>query len=59
MYHELAHDILDLDDLSPDEANIGKLMYPIVFRFDSIPMDTFIEAFHQMEAEYLGVNSIF
>ena len=59
MYHELAHDILDLDDLSPDEANMGKLMYPIVYRFDPIPMDTFIEAFHQMEAEYLGVNSIF
>lgn len=59
MYHELAHDILDLDDLSPDEANMGKLMYPIVYRFAPIPMDTFIEAFHQMEAEYLGVNSIF
>ena len=59
MYHELSHDVLDLDDLSPETSNIGKLMYPMASRFTPISMDTFIEAFHQQLADYLGVNSIF
>lgn len=59
MYHELSHDVLDLDDLSPEISNIGKLMYPMASRFTPVSMDTFIEAFHKQLADYLGVNSIF
>lgn len=59
MYHELSHDVLDIDDLPANESNFGKLMYPMTSRFQSISMDQFIEAFHDLEASYLGVTSIF
>ena len=57
MYHELCHDVLDLEDLPDKESSYRKLMCPLVSRFENISMDQFIEAFHQVEAEYLGVES--
>ena len=46
MYHELAHDLLNVEDLPATPANMGKLMYPHSSSFDVLHMDEFIEAFH-------------
>ena len=42
MYHELAHDILNLEDLSEDPSNKYKLMYPLMSRYNLLSMDKFI-----------------
>ena len=42
MYHELAHDILNLEDLSEDPSNKNKLMYPAMSRYNLLSMDKFI-----------------
>lgn len=46
MYHELSHDLLNVDDLTPTPSNEGKLMYPYSSSFEVQNMDEFIEAFH-------------
>lgn len=51
MYHELAHDILNLDDLSAIEENKGKLMYPSLESYERVSMDEFIEAYQQLFEE--------
>ncbi|MFZ6664100.1 DUF4339 domain-containing protein [Peijinzhouia sedimentorum] len=51
MYHELAHDILNVDDLSDNELNTGKLMFPAIFSYERITMDDFIEAYHELFEE--------
>lgn len=48
MYHELSHDVLNLDDLSASESNEGKLMYPAISDYESISMDDFIESSHEL-----------
>ena len=45
MYNELAHDLLNLDDLEPTEENEGRLMYPNISSYDRKNMDDFIESF--------------
>ena len=52
MYHELAHDILNVDDLSSDLSNEGKLMYPAISSYESISMDDFIESSHALFEEF-------
>jgi hypothetical protein len=47
IYHELAHDILNLDDLEPLPVNKGDLMYPNISSYENISMDDFIESFHR------------
>ncbi len=42
IYHELSHDILNLDDLSDLDKNYGKIMYPFISRYDSFTMEDFI-----------------
>lgn len=42
VYHELSHDILNLDDLSDSQSNHGKIMFPYLSRYDSLRMDDFI-----------------
>ena len=44
MYHELAHDVLNLDDLDEQPSNEGKLMYPAISSYEKINMDNFIES---------------
>jgi hypothetical protein len=44
MYHELSHDILNLDDLEALPENKGKLMYPELSSYDNKKMDEFIES---------------
>ena len=45
MYHELAHDILNLDDLEMNPSHERKLMYPAINTYENVSMDDFIEAF--------------
>jgi len=52
IYHELSHDVLDLEDLLATESNMGRLMYPEISRYDAITMDDFIEAFHEEFENY-------
>lgn len=39
MYHELAHDVLDLPDLEATEENKGRLMYPEISGYEFNHMD--------------------
>ena len=48
MYHELAHDVLNLDDLESDTWNEGKLMYPAISSYETMNMDDFIESFQAL-----------
>lgn len=58
MYHELTHDILNVEDLPDTEENKGKLMYPYVSKYFTMDtgtvmtMDYFIEHFHSFIDEY-------
>ncbi len=51
MYHELAHDVLNLDDLDNKPINEGKLMYPEISSYEKKNMDDFIESFHNLFEE--------
>jgi hypothetical protein len=48
MYHELAHDVLNLDDLESSTWNEGKLMYPEISSYEIKNMDDFIESAHAL-----------
>lgn len=48
MYHELAHDVLNVDDLEAESWNEGKLMYPYISSYDNKDMDAFIESAHDL-----------
>jgi hypothetical protein len=48
MYHELSHDVLNVDDLKALPENKGKLMYPILVSYQSKTMDDFIESSHEL-----------
>lgn len=51
MYHELSHDVLNLDDLEHTPINEGKLMYPAISSYEKKNMDDFIESFHALFEE--------
>lgn len=51
MYHELAHDILNVDDLEEKNINEGKLMYPVIADYEKKDMDDFIESFQALFEE--------
>jgi hypothetical protein len=51
MYHELAHDILNVDDLEEKTINEGKLMYPAIADYEKKDMDDFIESSHTLFEE--------
>ncbi len=58
MYHELAHDVLNLDDLESLQSNDEKLlMYPYMTDFRNVTMDEFIESYQRVFLEYLLVNN--
>ncbi|MBR5003290.1 MAG: hypothetical protein IKY13_07245 [Bacteroidaceae bacterium] len=48
MYHELAHDVLNISDLSDLPSNNGRLMYPYINTYEITHMDQFIEASHEL-----------
>jgi hypothetical protein len=54
MYHELAHDVLNLDDLDNKSINSGKLMYPEISSYEKKSMDDFIESFHALFEEQMS-----
>ena len=51
MYHELAHDVLNLDDLDGKSWNEGRLMYPSISSYEKVTMDDFIESSHKLFEE--------
>ena len=51
MYHELSHDVLNLDDLTAKSVNEGKLMYPSISNYENKSMDDFIESVHDLFEE--------
>jgi len=51
MYHELAHDVLNLDDLEAKSWNEEKLMYPAISSYENKNMDDFIESAHALFEE--------
>jgi hypothetical protein len=51
MYHELAHDVLNLDDLESKTSNEDKLMYPAISNYEIKNMDDFIESAHDLFEE--------
>jgi len=51
IYHELAHDILNVDDLEATSSNEGKLMYPEISSYENKSMDDFIESAHALFEE--------
>ena len=51
MYHELAHDVLNLDDLEAESRNEGKLMYLSISSYEKKTMDDFIESTHALFEE--------
>ncbi|TVZ23766.1 uncharacterized protein DUF4339 [Dokdonia sp. Hel_I_63] len=51
MYHELAHDILNVDDLEEKTIYKGKLMYPAISDYEKKNMDDFIESSHELFEE--------
>lgn len=51
MYHELSHDVLNVDDLKDLPSNEGKLMYPAIATYESKTMDDFIESSHELFEE--------
>lgn len=51
MYHELSHDILNLNDLEAIPENKGKLMYPELSSYENKNMDEFIESYHSLFEE--------
>lgn len=46
MYHELSHDVLNVDDLPDVPQNYGRLMCPVLSSINKISMDEFIEMTH-------------
>jgi len=51
IYHELAHDLLNVDDLEESQINEGKLMYPALASYEKKTMDDFIESSHALFEE--------
>lgn len=52
IYHELAHDVLNLEHTDKTSENYGKLMYPEVSMYEGIDMDGFIESSQGTFEEY-------
>lgn len=52
MYHELSHDILNVDDEPEVSFDMTHLMCPIIDTFNKVSMDDFIEASHELFVEY-------
>lgn len=48
MYHELGHDVLNLEHTDITVSNNIEIMNPILYRFNNISMDDFIEASQSM-----------
>ena len=56
IFHELSHDILNLDDLD-FRQNEKQIMYPSIGSFKYLTMDDFIDNFHSLLEDYSSVDS--
>ena len=56
IFHELCHDVLNLDDLSTGEKNDKAIMYPSIGAYKSLTMDDFIENFHMLIENYTDTS---
>ena len=56
IFHELCHDILNLDDLD-FRQNEKQIMYPSIDNFKGLTMDDFIDNFHSLLENYASVDS--
>ena len=56
IFHELCHDILNLDDLD-FRQNEKQIMYPSIDNFKGLTMDDFIDNFHSLLEDYSSVDS--
>jgi hypothetical protein len=50
IYHELAHDILNLDHVDETQDNVGQLMYPEIP--ENYNMDDFKKAYHEAFSQF-------
>jgi hypothetical protein len=52
IFHELSHDVLNLDDLESNAPNENSIMYPSINAYKTLSMDDFIENFQQLIENY-------
>lgn len=52
IFHELSHDVLNLDDLESDNPNENSIMYPSIDAYKHLTMDDFIDNFNILLEEY-------
>jgi hypothetical protein len=52
IFHELSHDVLNLDDLESNAPNENSIMYPSINAYKTLSMDDFIENFHLLIENY-------
>tara|TARA_B100001093_G_scaffold379001_1_gene364308 strand:+ start:1218 stop:3137 length:1920 start_codon:yes stop_codon:yes gene_type:complete len=52
IFHELAHDVLNLKDLNSNNVNENYLMYPSIDTYKDLSMDDFIDNLHVLLEEY-------
>jgi len=57
IFHELSHDILNLDDLKFNEPNEKNIMYPSISSWKNLTMDDFIDNFNLLLEDYLNQDS--
>ena len=53
MYHELGHDVLNLDDLDETNTELDAIMYPAFSSNQKLKMDVFIENLNTMLESYV------
>lgn len=53
MYHELGHDVLNLDDLDESNTELDAIMYPAFSSNQKLKMDVFIENLNTMLESYV------
>mgnify|MGYP006139886395 CR=1 FL=1 len=60
IFHELAHDVLNLKDLDYNNANENNIMYPSMDAYNDLSMDDFIDNLYVLLEEYVEpvVNNI-
>ena len=58
IFHELSHDVLNLDDLKFNEPNEKKIMYPSISAYKVLTMDDFIDNFNILLKNYKDRNEM-
>ena len=54
IFHELSHDVLNLDDLEFNEPNEKNIMYPSISAYKDLTMDDFINNFNSLLENYIN-----